>query len=78
MDILSEIIEILVGGITQFASGIGAGLSDLAKNIFLEVGEAGAVTGLSTFGILVVTFGAVSLTIGLSRWVLRFLTSWGN
>ena len=61
--ILQEIITLLVGGITQIASGIGGGLSALVKQIFLETtgeGEA-AVTSLSTFGGIIVIFGGVVL-----------------
>lgn len=72
MTILTEIIEILVGGITGIGEGIGAGLSALATSIFL-----GAEGALSVFGSLVIVFAAVSLGIGLTRWVLNFVTSLG-
>lgn len=77
MEILSEIIEILVGGITGIATGIGSGLSTLVQSIFLTTGDGGATT-LSTFGIMVIVFAGISLAIGLSRWVLNFLTSLGS
>lgn len=76
--ILTEIIALLVAGITGIASGIGAGLSELVQSIFLEVGEGGAIEGLSTFGGLIIVFAAVSLAIGLSRWVVNWVTSLGN
>lgn len=76
-EILSTIISLLVGGITGLATGIGTGLSSLVKSIFLETGEAGAITGLSTFGSLIVIFAGVSLAIGLSRWVTNWVTSLG-
>lgn len=72
MDILTSIIEILVGGITGIASGVGAGLSTLATSIFL-----GAEGALSVFGTLVVVFAGIGLAIGLCRWVLNFVTSLG-
>ncbi|MBR2312473.1 MAG: hypothetical protein IKA46_04215 [Clostridia bacterium] len=75
--ILQEIIALLVAGITGLASGIGAGLSELVQSIFLEVGTDGAITGLSTFGGLIIVFAGVSLAIGLSRWVLNWVTSLG-
>lgn len=77
MEILSQIIEILVGGITGIATGVGTGLSDLVKSIFLVTAEGGT-TELSTFGIMIVVFAGISLAIGLSRWVLQFLTSLGS
>lgn len=75
--ILTEIITLLTSGFTTFASGIGSGLNDFASNIFLTMGADGAVEGLSVFGELVIVFSAIALTIGLSRWVLNFITSLG-
>ena len=74
--ILQEIISLLVSGITGLASGIGEGLSSLVQSIFLEVGTDGAMQ-LSTFGGLIVVFAGVSLAIGLSRWVVNWVTSLG-
>lgn len=76
--VLTAIIDLLVGGITGIANGIGSGLSELVQNIFLEVGETGAVEGLSVFGGLIVVFAGVALAIGLSRWVVNWVTSLGN
>lgn len=76
MTILTEILEILVGGFTTFAAGLGGGLNSFAESIFVTVGAEGA-TELTTFGILIVVFAAISLTVGISRWVLNFVTSLG-
>ena len=76
--ILTEIISILTGGITGIASGIGSGLGELAQSIFLEVGETGTIEGMSVFGGLIVVFAGVALAIGLSRWVVNWVTSLGN
>lgn len=78
-EIMQSIIEILVGGITQVAQGIGSGLSTLAQSVFLQTtGEgASAKTELSTFGVLIVVFAGISLSIGLSRWVVNFVASLG-
>lgn len=75
--ILQEIMALLVAGITGLASGIGAGLTELVQAIFLEVSETGAVEGLSTFGGLIVVFAGISLAIGLSKWVVNWVTSLG-
>lgn len=74
--VLQELINILVGGITTFASGFGSGLASLVEAIFLEVTD-GTVTGLSEVGGIIAIFAGVSLAIGLSRWVLNFVTSLG-
>ena len=79
VQIMQAIIEILVGGISGVATGIGQGLSTLAQSVFLQTtGEgAQAVTSLSTFGVLIVVFAGISLAIGLSRWVVNFVASLG-
>ena len=74
--ILTEIISLLVAGISGIASGIGTGLTELVQSIFLVEGTGGAME-LSTFGGLIVVFAGVSLAIGLSRWVVNWLTSLG-
>ena len=76
--ILTEIISLLVAGITGIATGIGEGLSNLVQSIFLNVGESGSIEGLSTFGGVIVIFAGVSLAIGLSRWVVNWVTSLGS
>jgi hypothetical protein len=71
--ILQQIIEILVAGITGIAKGVGEGLTTLAQSIFLGT-EAGT---LSVFGGLVVVFAGISLAIGLCRWVVNWISSFG-
>lgn len=79
VQIMQAIIEILVGGISGVATGIGQGLSTLAQSVFLQTTGSGesAVTSLSVFGVLVVVFAGISLAIGLSRWVVNFVASLG-
>ena len=71
--VLTQIIQLLVGGLTEMAKGIGGGLTALVEAIF--VSSEGALT---TFGSLVVIFAGISLAIGLSRWVVNFVTSLGR
>lgn len=73
--VLSEIIQILVSGITQLATGIGSGLKSLVEAIFLDT--SGNTTSLSTFGGIVIVFAGIALAIGLCRWVMNFVTSLG-
>ncbi len=75
-DILSEIISLLTGGITGVASGIGEGLSTLAKSVFIDA--SGDTSKLSVFGSLVVIFAGIGLATGLCRWVVNFCTSLGS
>lgn len=78
--LMSDIIKILVGAIKDFATGIGEGLSSLVQSVFLvTTGEAAsATTTLSVFGVVIIIFAGVSLAVGLSRWVVNFLTSLGS
>ena len=76
--VLQEIINLLVSGITQLATGIGSGLKALVEAIFLNVDSSThAVTGLSTFGGIIIVFAGIALAIGLCRWVMNFVTSLG-
>ena len=74
--VLTEIIDLLVAGITGIATGVGKGLGDLVTNIFLDT--TGDTTKLSVFGGVIIIFAGVSLAIGLSRFVVNWLTSLGN
>ena len=74
--IVAEIIEILTSGITGIATGIGSGLKGLVDNIFFTT--SGDTTTMSTFGIMVCVFAGISLAIGLSRLIVRWLSSLGG
>lgn len=78
--LVTAIIEILVSGITGIATGVGQGLSTLAKGIFFEtVGEgSSATTQLSVLGTCIVAFAGISLALALCRWVLNFFSSLGQ
>lgn len=80
IQMLQAIIEILVGGITGIAQGIGSGLTTLASSIFLTTTGTGgeATTTLSTFAVLTIVFAGISLAIGLSRLVVRWVSSLGG
>ena len=72
--ILQEIISLLVGGLTQVATGIGSGLQSLVENIFLNADKS----GLSTYGGVIVIFAGVSLAIGLCTKIVTWVTTLGN
>lgn len=76
--VLQEIITLLVGGLTQMATGIGSGLTALVSNIFLETDATSGAQSLSVFGGIIVVFAGIALAIGLCRWVVNFLTSFGK
>lgn len=78
--IMTEIISILVSGITGIASGIGNGLKALVEDVFFTTTGTGAdaTTSLSVFAIMVCIFAGISLAIGLSRLVISWLTGFGS
>lgn len=76
--VLTEMISLLVGGITGIATGIGQGLSELVTKIFLTTDAQGAVTGLSAYGGVIAIFGGVALAVGLSRLVVNWVSSLGR
>ena len=77
--LLNNIIEILVGGISGIATGIGSGLQELVKGIFVTgAGTSESPYALTVFGGLIVVFAGIALAVGLSRWVMNFVTSLGN
>lgn len=75
-EILTEFIGLLVGGITELATGIGAGLNGAVTAMFLETAEG--VTTLSTFGGMVAIFGGIALAIAFVTLVFHWLESIGN
>lgn len=80
MDIVVQMVQILVAGLTEMSTGIGGGLNDLVQSVFLvSSGTGEAVTWkLSTFGQVILAFGGIALAIGLSKFIVNWVTSWGN
>ena len=76
MSILTDIIGILTGGLVETGSAIGEALSSMAEAVFLT--GTGESQTLSTFGTLIVVFAGISLALGLSRWVINFVASFGR
>lgn len=76
--VLTEFINILVGGVTQMATGLAGGIVAMAKALFLEVSEQGAVTGLSIFGGVIAIFAGISLAVGITTRVYLWVTSLGH
>lgn len=77
-DILKDFIQLLVGGVTDLATGIGTGVNGFVKDLFLEVDAQGAITGLSTFGGVVAIFGGIALAVGITTLIFNWIRSIGN
>lgn len=76
--LLVEIISLLTAGITQIATGIGAGLQALVTSIFVEVDATTGALSLSHYGGIIIVFAGIGLAIGLCTRILRKLESLGN
>lgn len=77
-DILKDFIQLLVGGVTDLATGIGTGVNGFVKDLFLEVDAQGAITGLSNFGGVVAIFGGIALAVGITTLIFNWIRSIGN
>lgn len=77
MEILSDVLEVLLGGFTETASQMGAGITAFVESIFLSTATDGGTT-LSTFGVVVLVFAAVALSLGLFRLVLNWIRGLGG
>lgn len=73
--VLTELIGLIVGGLSDMATGIGGGLNDLVTNIFID--GTGDSSKLTVFGGTIGIFAGISLAVGLSRWVVNFVASLG-
>ena len=76
VQIVEDIVEILVSGISQMATGIGTGVSNLVTNLALT--GTGENQTLSMFAIFVAVFGGISLAVGLGRKILSWIGSLGG
>lgn len=77
LEVLQEFVGILVGAISELASGIASGVATMASDLFLETTD-GAVTGLSVYGGIVAIFAGVALAIAITTRVFTWITSLGN
>ena len=77
--VLSEIINLLVSGISGIASGIGQSLQQLVTAIFLTgEGTQASPYALSVYGAIIIVFASVALAVGLSRFIVNWLSSLSN
>lgn len=76
VEIVRAIVDILVSGITEFATGIGSGISSAVRSMFFETN--GDSQTLSVYAVMVLVFAGTSLCIGLTRLIFNWLGSLGN
>lgn len=74
--LVTQIVQIIVSGITEMGKGIGAGISGAVQAMaFTGTGETQT---LSVWFIVVLAFAGISLAVGLTRLVYTFLTTLGK
>ena len=76
-NVLTDFVDLLVGGIVSLAGAIATGVSTMAQALFLKV-EGGVVVGLSTFGGIVAIFAGLALAVAITTKVYMWITSLGN
>lgn len=80
MELITEILGMLGTGVSQLGQNIATGIGDTAKALFIveTTTSSGTTMQLSTFGVIIVTFAAVALAIGLTKLVVHFIMSLGG
>lgn len=76
MNLVQQIIQILYSGLSQGAQSFGAGLNSIVTNLFVT--GTGENQQLSIFATVCAVMAAVGLTIGLTRWVVNLIGSFGT
>ena len=74
--VVTDIVGILTAGISNFATALGGGIMSFARALAFE--GTGENEKLSVYFILVLTFAAIALVIGLTQKIFAWLTSLGN
>lgn len=75
-NIVTEIVNILVEGLTAMGTGIGSAVSNFAQALAFQ--GTGENQSLSVYFVLVLAFAGVSLAIGLTTRIFLWLSSLGN
>lgn len=75
-DIVTQIVQILVAGITQLGQGIGTGISSFVEALaFTGTGES---RQMSVYFVMVCVFGGIALAVGLTTKIFNWLSNLGN
>lgn len=72
-EVVSEIVQILVSGITQFGAGLASGIGSFVNSLAYT-----ADGKLSVYFITVLAFAAVGICTGITTRIFTWLTSLGN
>lgn len=71
-ELMRQIIAILFGGVTETATALGSGISAFITALIYET--SGDTQVLSSFFVIILITGGVTLSLGLGYWVVNFIT----
>lgn len=75
-DIVSQVVQILVAGITQLGQGIGSGVNSFVTALAFT--GTGSDQTLSIYFIMVLVMCGIGLAVGLTSKLFQWLSSLGN
>ena len=78
MTILQQIIEILVGGLSSFGTGLGTGIQNIVQALFVNIDSGTGAQSLTVFGTVIVVFAAVALAVGITRRIFNWIITLGG
>lgn len=73
--VFTEFLSYFTGSLTTLAQNVGQALSDMIQAIFINT--SGDTDTLSVFGAVIALFGGIALALGLIRWCVNLIGSWG-
>lgn len=74
--ILTEILNLMVSGITTLGTGIGEGMNSYILSAFID--QSADTMKLTVLGGLVAIFAGIGLAVGLTKLIFYFFTSFGR
>ena len=78
MEILQQIIRILVGGLTEFGTGLGTGIQNIVQSLFVSIDPGTGAQSLTVFGVVIAVFAAIGLTVGITRRLFSWIITLGG
>lgn len=76
--VLTEIIKIMVSGVTTLGTGVGEGMNNYITSAFIEQAAEGNAMKLTVLGGCCALFGGIALATGLTEKLFYFFTSFGR
>ena len=76
--ILTEILQLMVSGITTLGTGIGEGMNVFITSAFIQQAVEGGAMTLTVLGGLVAIFAGIGLSTNLTEKIFHFFCSFGR